>query len=416
MTSEADAADTRTHTEPASGRVAESVRREVDSLQREGIDVHYADPAPRLRLPQATQELVDQVLVRETVRPDFTSWLFNPEVHPAGNAWWGVSKRAVALHTLHQIGDIDRPAEGIDRKVYGEPLFEHNSTSARQLLIRERGMSSAARILSRYEAFIAAPSVVDGQDEYGLTSYDYLAGVLDSHAIRTRADVAVTLLGEHLERIPRSSLSIVSLACAAAEPLLTLAQSTLRGTAVEQLTFVDHDPLALASVVSLGKARGMSDRITIHRKNLLKTPPIQYLAPESIDVVDLLGIFEHLPATRFGYRLASGVLAAAAEVVRPGGVILLGNMLAERPQQDFFSAVWPALQQRTVRQTLSLVREAGFDPAAVRVRIPAREGIYAVYAVQKPLAKRSGKQLKSIRSSRIQQGLGRLLTSRMPEY
>src|SRR5690606_8431549 len=138
------------------------------------------------------------------------------------------------------------------------------------------------------------------------------------------------------------------------------------GVGIAELLVVDHDPLALATTVSLARGAGLGDRVTPLRKNLLKTPPIDYL-DEQVDLVDLVGVFEHLPSGRLGYRIAGNVLAAAAEAVRPGGLILLGNMLDARPQQRFFDSVWPRLQQRTMHQVLALAQEAGIDAELVKV-------------------------------------------------
>ncbi len=404
-------------TSPSSVRDADTALRlapgpaaELEALRAQGLDVARVDPAPRYVLDPQVQQRVDLALEERAGTPGFVEWLFDATVHPSGTAWHGVAKRAIALHTLYHVGDLDRPAEGIEPGVYDEPLFEGGTASARDLVRREHPGVKGERILERYDRFLAAGPMTDGEDEYGLTSRDYLTGVADAHAVRSRGQVAKALLHEHFPG-SRHPLRLMSIACGAAGPILDYANDAARdGVEIDELLVVDHDPLALATTVSLARGAGLGDRVTPLRKNLLKTPPIDYL-DEQVDLVDLVGVFEHLPSGRLGYRIAGNVLAAAAEAVRPGGLILLGNMLDVRPQQRFFDSVWPRLQQRTMRQVLALAREAGIDAELVKVRVPARDGIYALYALTVPW-----KRHRALRDRTTQRALGRALFARLPEF
>lgn len=398
------------HQPRSSVRLGGRPAAEIDLLQAAGIDVARVEPTPRYELAADVQERVDLAIEERAGTPGFVEWLFDATVHPSGAAWHGVAKRAVALHTLYHVGDLDRPAEGIDAAVYDEPLFERGTASARDIVRREHPGATGERILDRYDRFLAAGSMTDGEDEYGLTSRDYLTGVFDAHAVRSRGQVAKTLLHEHFPG-SRHPLRLMSIACGAAGPIFDYARDAAAdGVEIAELLVVDHDPLALASTVSLARGAGLGDRVTPMRKNLLKTPPIDYL-DEQVDLVDLVGVFEHLPSSRLGYRIASHVLAGAAEAVRPGGLILLGNMLDERPQQRFFDSVWPRLQQRTMRQVLALALEAGIDAELVKVRVPAKDGIYALYALTVPWKRR-----RSVRERPTQRALGKALFAKLPEF
>lgn len=399
-----------THRSASADRLGAGPAAEIEALRAAGVDVARIDLPPRYGLTAEVQERVDLAIHERAGTPGFVEWLFDATVHPAGAAWHGVAKRAVALHTLYHVGDLDRPAEGIDGAVVDEPLFERGSVSARDLIRRERPGVRGERILERYDRFLAAGSMTDRADEYGLTSRDYLTGVADAHAVRSRGQVAAALLHEHFLG-SRHPLRLMSIACGAAGPLLDYTrEAAADGVEVGELLVVDHDPLALASTLSLARGAGLGDRVTLLRKNLLKTPPITYLDAQ-VDLVDLVGVFEHLPSGKLGYRIASQVLAGAAEVVRPGGLILLGNMLVERPQQRFFDSVWPRLQQRTMRQVLALALEAGIGPEFVKVRVPARDGIYALYAMTVPWKRR-----RSVRERPVQRALGRAVLARSPEF
>lgn len=403
-----DAPTTRApaHTIPLS----EVVAHEVDQLHAIGLDVSLTDPAPRYSLDAEVQRRVALAIQERAGHDGFVPWLFDPRVHPSGAAWHGVAKRAIALHTLYHVGDLDRPGDGIDPGSYDEPMFADGRLSARELILAEQPGERGERILTRYDRFLAAGPMSDDEDEYGLNSRDYLTGVIDAHAVRTRAQTVMTMLQEHFARATRP-LRFMSIACGAAGPMLDyVGAAAADGVEVEELMFVDHDPLALATTAALARSAGLGDRVRLARKNLLKTAPATYVQGQ-VDMVDLVGVFEHLPNGRMGHRVASSVLAAAAEVVRPGGLVLLGNMLGDRPQQRFFDSVWPRLSQRTIHQVLGLAREAGFPAHLVKVRVPAREGVYAVYALTVP--ERRG---RSVRDNAMQRAIAKALFASLPEY
>src|SRR5690606_16649985 len=157
--------------------LAEGPAAEIEQLRAQGLDVARVEVTPRYALAADVQERVDLALQDRAGIPGFVEWLFDATVHPSGAAWHGVAKRAIALHTLYNVGDLDRPAEGIDGAVYDEPLFENGTASARDIVRREYPGTTGTRILERYDRFLAAGSMTDSKDEYGLTSRDYLTGV-----------------------------------------------------------------------------------------------------------------------------------------------------------------------------------------------------------------------------------------------
>jgi len=393
--------------------VRRRTRNDVEDLAGRGFDVRLVDPAPRAELDPEVQRRVSQAIAERADRPGFVEWLFDGATHPAGAAWHGVAKRAIALHTLYNIGRHERPQDGLDGRVYDEPMFRGGTASARELIIEQHGQGKGDRILARYDDFFAAGPTRDGVDEYGLTSYDYLLGVVDSHAVRTRADAAKALVREQFAGSWRPELRIVSVACGAVEAMVELmADLSAEGVELAEIDLVDHDPLALATFAGLGRAAGLGDRVRHHRRNFLKTPLDRFLAPNSVDVVDLIGVFEHIPATRAGYHFAANLLTNAASLLRSGGVVVLANMLPDRPQQSFFSSVWPPLHQRSIEEMLLVFREAGFDPDRVAVRVPEREGVYGVYLAEiEPDVRRA-----KTRPSAVQRAIGRVIMRSMPEF
>lgn len=395
-------------TEPRPG-VLPSARAEAEELADQGYDVSLTDPSPRFELEDEVQQRVSRAISEQAGIAGFTDWLFNPEYHPSGAAWHGVAKRAIALHTLYNIGRIECPHDGVERGSLEQSIFRDGTACARELILEQHGPGKADRILARYDRFFDAVPVQDDRDEYGLTSYDYLLGVVDSHAVRTRADAAKAMVREHFAGVWRPELRIASVACGAAEPVYELAtELALDGHSVVGVELVDHDPVALATFAGLAHTHGLSGRVRTHFKSFLRTPLNQIIEPGSVDVVDLIGVFEHIPTSRAGYRFAANLLTSAAAILRRGGVVVLGNMLPDRPQQEFFSSVWPSLHQRSITEVLRLFGEAGFDPERVSVRVPAREGVYGVY-----LAEIQPDTMT--RPSATQRGIGRILLRAIPE-
>jgi hypothetical protein len=185
---------------------------------------------------------------------------------------------------------------------------------------------------------------------------------------------------------------MASLACGAADPAFALMQSLEDGGhKVNSIDLLDLDPMALAAAYSLGEKRGIQDKLTLTHKNLLRGELTDVLPENSIDMVDMLGLFEYIPNNP-GSELARRLLERTHAVMRDGGLILVGNMLADRDQQKFFTDVvqWPKLNQRTVTDTLEIIRSAGLDADNTTIRVSGTDGVYAVYAI--PVAKAKSEQ------------------------
>lgn len=303
--------------------------------------------------------------------------------YPALGMWSSLVKRAIALHTLYNphAGTV---GEGIDPAVYDAPLFD--GSSATSLLHQRLSPPVADDWISKYRAFL--PTVIDDGDGAAVGSRDFFTGTADARAVRTRATAAMNLAVGHINRQPclaeRQDLVTASLACGAAGPVYELLNG-LRclGHGCSRVILVDQDPMALATAASLAERAGVADMVSLELHDLLTDKITDYIAPRSVDLVDLLGLFEYIPNDDRRGRLAEALLTDVGAIVRPGGLIVFGNMLKQRPQQDFFSRVvkWPRLQQRTITEVLAILTAAGYSTTDVTVRIP-EEGVYAVYAVR----------------------------------
>ena len=368
------------------------IRHEVQALQHEGYDVAIVDTPPRHELSTQVQAAVDEEIAQLSKLPNCTDILFEPSLHPAGATWFRLAKYALALQTLYAAGTTTTLADGLDPSVFHEPIIDGLSSMER--LRSRRGDQEAQSALDKYVAYASTP-MSDHTDAFP-SSRDFLVGVIDSRAVQTRADTAINMAREHMSSRPGHSAKrgvvTASLTCGAANPLYEMARSLDQGgTPISTILLIDSDEMALATAASLARSKGVEDRVILYHRDLFRHRLTSYIKPGSVDVVDLLGLVDWVPSElrdrKTGLvrrRPIQRLLSDVGDIVRAGGMILVGNMLNRRPQQAFVERVWPSLFQRGVREMLSIIATAGFDPMTVQVRIPGREGVYAIYGIPVP--------------------------------
>jgi hypothetical protein len=301
--------------------------------------------------------------------------------------WAPLTKRAIALQPLYGANRLKTLGDGIKVEAYDAPIFTDengNKRSAKEILFAEKRPEKAEEIYRNHVDFVNAP--IDD------LSRMFYRGSRDGEAIRSRAILTTDLVLQHFKRRrdegkDEHPLRSVSLACGAAGPVYQIIKELENESFdVGEVVLVDKDEMALASAYSLGESENVTDKIRIERQDLFGKELTDYIAPKSVDVVDLLGLFEYVPnSERFG-MYATQLLKRVKEIVSPGGLIVFGNMLADRDQQEFFDQVvkWPPLQQRKVQEVLSIIESAGYNLSDVKTRIAATDGVYAVYAVRVP--------------------------------
>lgn len=155
-----------------------------------------------------------------------------------------------------------------------------------------------------------------------------------------------------------------------------------RRFSVLPVSLVDRDPIALAAANAVASTAGVAahaqvaDLVNIRQGSAMDLRP---LVGTGVDIVEMLGLFEYLPDA-----IAVDLLRQARQILRPGGVVIVGNMLDKRPNQTFFQHVirWPRLHQRSIDQVCRLVAAAGLDPTLGRCIVPSGEGVYGVYALR----------------------------------
>lgn len=102
---------------------------------------------------------------------------------------------------------------------------------------------------------------------------------------------------------------------------------------------------------------------------------------ESADVVDALGLWEYIDTDEAGKKF----LERLYDKVKPGGMMIVSNMLRKRPQEEFNirGVGWPSLELRSEEDLLRIVELAGIDTSLVTMT-HAEDGVYVVMEIRKP--------------------------------
>lgn len=243
---------------------------------------------------------------------------------------------------------------------------------------------------------------------------DCACNILDAHGIRSRGEIVQAILERH--GIDQASLGAteqqwVSLACGAAQPVCqALRHIKENGHAVPRVTLVDLDRSALRAAKTYAQAMKVKQSIDVRCMNILcpqgvVLPAVNAqtnvaaralrrqagLEVATYDAVDAVGILEYVPEVLLGKSStvlqvnAATFLANAAQLVKPGGLLLVGNMRDTHPQLGFTLNVvqWPHIQPRSIETMQRIVEVAGLGDWRVDVYCPD-DGVYAVYAMRRP--------------------------------
>jgi SAM-dependent methyltransferase len=203
----------------------------------------------------------------------------------------------------------------------------------------------------------------------------------DGVGIRSRGKVTTALVLEHVERVLGSSdgeYPTLSIACGAARPILDLLDKDPRVTS----TFFDINPEVLKYAADRARERGSIKRVTTEIGNLVTKFIRNGLSEDEKATcmgIDAMGIVEY-----FGDVAARELLKNGFAKLKPGGMLVFGNMLTGRGQEGINQRVaqWPHLHMRTIEEDLEIIQNAGLPVRNTRVYVP-QDGVYAIFAVEK---------------------------------
>lgn len=169
-----------------------------------------------------------------------------------------------------------------------------------------------------------------------------------------------------------------------ARVLEALREAKLDGQQV-YLTLVDKDPVALSWAETMAAQEGIvvGEQLTLLRRNLLHTlvrneDLLLELGEHQAELVDALGIFEYFNDTD-----AVIFLQRALRLVKPGGAVIVSNMLTSSPQIDFVlrGIGWEDIYPRSLQQLQNIHLAAGVPVENVTVVVP-KDGVYAVMEIR----------------------------------
>ena len=247
----------------------------------------------------------------------------------------------------------------------------------------------------------------------------WLRNISDGRGIRSRGAIVTSLLENEADRYDRP-MALLSLASGAAQPVIA-ASASIRERSLRrmpELTLVDRDQSALSLAQKYAKDANVDNSLETKNINILRPQGIDYskgrvngvdvaknalrrkigserLLRESFDVVEAVGIVEYLQAEDWKYTY-NGVISTkkpmagarsfmknSFDLVKPGGLMIIGNMLDTHPQLGFTlnTIQWPHIQPRSVEQMAKLIAEAGIE-GEIDVHIP-QDGVYGIYTVRK---------------------------------
>jgi len=246
---------------------------------------------------------------------------------------------------------------------------------------------------------------------------DWFKNIADARGMRSRAEVMKSILEEEAQTGPVRQ-KWLSLACGAAQPVFSVLEklNSHGGIPLPHVTLADIDKNALSLAERYARNNGLESQVVTKRMNVLQRQGLTYdrepgitglaksallrskgrLQPEEFDAVDAVGIFEYLkrPDWEYSYKGvittkqkmagAETFLQNAYELVKPGGVLIVGNMLNTHPQLGFTLNViqWPHIQPRSVDEMVNIIKKVGIE-GEVDVYKPS-DGVYALYGIRKP--------------------------------
>ena len=243
---------------------------------------------------------------------------------------------------------------------------------------------------------------------------DWACNILDAQGIRSRGEIVQAILERHgIDQASPGAIGQqwVSLACGAAQPVChALRHIKESGHAMPQVTLVDLDRSALKAAKTYAQAMKVKQSIDVRCMNILRPQGLALPAVDAqtnvaaralrqrvglegaaYDAVDAVGILEYVPEalsdespTALQVNAAT-FLANAAQLVKSGGLLLVGNMRDTHPQLGFTLNVvqWPHIQPRSIETMQRIVEVAGLGDWRVDVYCPD-DGVYAVYAMRRP--------------------------------
>ncbi|MEW7312374.1 class I SAM-dependent methyltransferase [Buttiauxella gaviniae] len=226
-----------------------------------------------------------------------------------------------------------------------------------------------------------AERLISGREMDG-NSRSWFIHANDAQGVRSRAKVMAAIADVYINNYATGNW--ISLACGAAVPVLRALRGANRRTQKFTLLLIDRDRQSLMFARGLATQYGLVEghHYQLLMRNLLEgiivsDKLVKELGEQSAELVDGLGIFEYFSAPD-----AVHFIRHALRLVKPGGVMIISNMLSTSPQLAFLLRCigWATLYPRTLVELRDIILAAGVDLKNVTVTLPS-DGVYAVLEI-----------------------------------
>jgi len=223
-------------------------------------------------------------------------------------------------------------------------------------------------------------------------SRDYFTHALDGVGLRSRAITMSRLMHDHFFEHQVDNINWLSLASGAAIPVFEAATALDVHRKSIHLTLADISGKALKFAVELAKNEyDLSGNIETKKMNILRLNKLKKdFGQENYDAIDILGFLEYIPEKKWRYKPglvfpgAIDFLKTAYALLKPGGILVFGNMSDQHPHLIFTINVvqWPFIQPRSIDELIGLVEKAGINPNNLDL-FRISDNVYYVGAIYK---------------------------------
>jgi len=265
--------------------------------------------------------------------------------------------------------------------------------------------------------------------EIGPELYEWLANIADAEGIRDRAERLKTIYHKRTPESTDEPEEWLSLASGVAQPVLEAAQRMQQETGIApNVTLADLDSSALTDARRYATELGLVDSVELRRANILRRVGLdEPISPRDVALdsiqrmmafragvmplsrkpfkkqhykkVELVGITEYMGEEDWLYKYnqvvpmrtmmagARTLLRNAYDLLKPGGSLVVGNMLIDRPEIAFTlnTIQWPHIQPRSIDDMMTLFDNAELEGERHVYASPnPRQRIYALYEIIKP--------------------------------
>ena len=271
-----------------------------------------------------------------------------------------------------------------DEKINGLPLTE--------VMIQDKinsGVDKATAIeevekrISEVREFIQAPVT----EKFS----DVIRHCADSLGIRERVETVNGLSIDHLKKVAEKEnrsiddMLVMSFGCGTGLATLKMLKKLKDETGeAPTVILLDQDPLSLAAAQSLAKKWNLEDKIEVHCERLFGKlgKPLsleEVLGNRKLDIAEDSGLREYLPDGVY-----KQLTRESLKFLRTGGLMITGNMNANRPQKEFLHGLmgWvPKVRMRSIKEGFKLLQKSGIPKESIEATVTA-SGVYTVFAIE----------------------------------